>query len=195
MTREKKMALVVGTDMTGQAMSEKIAATAAHKDHKLAAFLVDGRKPVNPAQYDGIMRYLARCADLPGQRTSEENMTPQAPAQEPPAVIADIPGGFYATPSRTGSNDLDFWKVTEGRKPGVRFVKRVIGGGDTKYPRLVEASRPEQFLALNAILQAGISKAREAYADNQERCMKCGLHLTDAESRAFRMGRVCREKG
>jgi len=195
MTREKKMALVVGTDMTGQAMSEKIAATAAHKNHKLAAFLVDGRKPVNPAQYDGIMRYLARCADLPGQRTSEENMTPQAPAQEPPAVIADIPGGFYATPSRTGNNDLDFWKVTEGRKEGVRFAKRVVGGGDTKYPRLVELSRQEQKAALGAILRTGISKAREDYADNQERCMKCGLHLTDEESRAYRMGRVCREKG
>ena len=195
MTREKKMALVVGTDMTGQAMSEKIAATAAHKNHKLASFLVDGRKPVNPAQYDGIMRYLARCADLPGQRTSEENMTPQAPAQEPPAVIADIPGGFYATPSRTGNNDLDFWKVTEGRKEGVRFAKRVVGGGDTKYPRLVELSRQEQKAALGAILRTGISKAREDYADNQERCMKCGLHLTDEESRAYRMGRVCREKG
>lgn len=189
------MALVVSTDMTPQAMTERVAATAAHKDHKLARYLVDGQHPVNPAQYDGIMRHLRGCPDLPRQRTAEENMAPSTaaqPAQESPAVIADILAGFYATPSRTGSNDLDFWKVTEGRKPGIRFVKRVIGGGDTKYPHLVDVSRPEQFLALNAILQAGIGKAREEYADNEERCMRCGAQLTDNESRTARMGPVCR---
>jgi len=184
------MALVLGSGLTGAQLAEKIAALAAGKQHQLAAYLADGRHPVTPAAADGIIRYLERCPDRAVQQDPEGSM-PQVTGAGREA-IADIPGGFYATPSRTGNNDLDFWKVTEGRKPGVRFVKRVIGGGDTKYPHLVEISRPEQFLVLNAILQAGIDKARKDYADNEKRCMKCGIHLTDDESRAARMGPVCR---
>lgn len=189
------MALVLGSDLTGEQLAEKIAALAAGKQHRLAPYQVDGRHPVTPAAADGIIKYLNRCADRAGGQAREETMSPRTAAQAPQgprAVIADIPGGFYATPSRTGSNDLDFWKVTKGRNPDIRFVKRVIGGGDTKYPHLVGVSRPEQFLALNAILQAGIDKAREDYADNEERCMKCGSQLTDDDSRAARMGPVCR---
>lgn len=192
------MALVLGSDLTGQQLAEKIAALAAGKQHHLAAYHVDGRHPVTPSAADGIMKYLMRCPDLPGHAGGEESMGRTRTARDARAAaggqpaIADIPGGFYATPSRTGSNDLDFWKVTEGRKEGVRFARRVIGGGDAKYPHLVDTSRPEQILALNAILRAGIDKAREDYADNQERCMKCGIHLTDDESRAARMGPVCR---
>jgi hypothetical protein len=140
------------------------------------------------------MRNLERCPDLPCQQTTEENVTSQPAEAAPRPVIADIPAGFFATPSRTGHNDFDFWKVTEGRKPGYRFVKRVIGGGDLKYPRLEPVSKTEQMAALGAILRTGIEKSREDYADNQRRCMRCGLHLTDEESRAARMGPVCREK-
>jgi Family of unknown function (DUF6011) len=195
-TTEEKMGLVLGTDMSGQEMAGIIRKTAAAKVHRLAAYLVDGAKPVNPAQFDGIMNYLARCPDLPGPRIAEETMAPTAaaqPAQEPRAVISDIPEGFYATPSRTGHNDLDFWKVHVTGK-GYRKVKRVIGGGDEKYPRLLDISNQEGGAALGAILRTGISKAREDYADNQRRCMRCGLHLTDEDSRAARMGPVCREK-
>jgi hypothetical protein len=193
------MGLVLGSDLTGAQLAERIAALAAGKQHRLASYQVDGKHPVTPAAADGIMKYLSRCADLPGQRTTEEDMARYAPVQggqearaQANAVIADIPGGFYATPSRTGNNDLDFWKVTEGRKAGVRFAKRVVGGGDAKYPRLVEVTQQEQRAALGAILRTGISKASEDYADNQERCKKCGIHLTDDESRTARMGPVCR---
>lgn len=180
------------TDTAGLMMARKIAETAAGRTHRLGKWQVDGTRPVTPTQFDTTMAYLGRCPVRPGQVTTEVSMARPAPAEEPAAVIADIAGGFYATPSRTGSNDLDFWKVTEGKKPGIRFVKRVIGGGDTRYPRLVEISRAEGFTALNAILRAGIAESADAYADNQERCKKCGLHLTDDDSRAARMGPVCR---
>lgn len=195
------MGLTLGTGKSSEQMAGEIAHLAAGKKHCLAAYLVDGKHPVNPAQFEGIMRHLARCPDLPRQATTEEDMARYAPVRtqeearrRASAVIADIAAGFYATESRTGSNDLDFWKVTEGRNPGVRFVKRVIGGGDSKYPRLVEISQQEQRGALGAILRTGIDKARADYADNQQRCMRCGLHLTDEDSRAARMGPVCREK-
>ena len=183
--------------MSEMTLAQEVARAAAGRVHKLSPYLVNGEHEITPAQYRGIMNHLLRCPERP---TPEENVARHQAyrAEEEHArhaagpVIADIAGGFYATPSRTGANDLDFWKVTEGKKPGMRFVKRVIGGGDTKYPRLVEISRSEGFTALNAILRAGIAESADAYADNQERCKKCGIHLTDDESRTARMGPVCR---
>lgn len=179
---------------TRQDLSQTVREVAATRVHKLAPFLVSGEHEISPAQFYGLMRHLRGC---PVRPTPEENMA-RHDAEEAHklhaagAVIADITAGFYATPSLTGSNDLDFWKVTEGRNPGIRFVKRVIGGGDTKYPHLVEISRTQQFTALSAILRAGIDEAREEYADKETRCMKCGAQLTDDESRARRMGPKCR---
>jgi Family of unknown function (DUF6011) len=201
MIEEKKMTevqLLIGDPKSrefGLALAEMVAGVAVGKQHRLAPYLVDGKHVLTPGQAEGIMRHLKGCPDL--SVVKEEDMgrartRADAEAACPSDHIADIAAGFYATPSRTGNNDLDFWKVTEGRKPGVRFAKRVIGGGDAKYPRLVEISQPEQRTALGAILRTGISKSADAYADNQERCKKCGIHLTDDMSRAARMGPVCR---
>lgn len=188
------MALVVSNGLTTEQMTANIVFAAAAREHKLAARQVDGTQQVNPAQYDGIMAYLSRCPLLvqPLTRPEEEPVARHEEPQAASAVIADIAAGFYATASATGNNDFDFWKVTEGRRPGYRFVKRVLGGGDTKYPRLVDISQQQQFAALRAILREGIEQAADQYADNQERCKKCGAHLTDDDSRAARMGPVCR---
>jgi Family of unknown function (DUF6011) len=195
---EKQMGLVLGTDMSGQEMAEKIAATAAHKSHRLAAYQVDGRNPVNPAQFDGIMRYLSGCPDLPRTPTSEEEMARRSPvstAQEARkrANFQDIPEGFYATPSATGHNDYDFWKVAIG-KNDYRRAKRVIGGGSAQVPATVEIGKPQQIAALRAICLEGIEKSANLYADLESRCTDCGRQLTDEESRAARKGPVCRSK-
>ncbi len=53
-----------------------------------------------------------------------------------------VPGGYYATPSRTGNNDLDFWRVDkpmEGRWVGYTFVKRVINGNADQSVRGAES--------------------------------------------------------
>jgi len=183
--------------MSTMTTSQKVAALAATKYHKLPAWMVAEDYHLTDAQAEQITAYLGRCPDKP---TPEENVARHEAHQAEQetqrraagAVIADITAGFYATPSATGSNDYDFWKVTEGRRPGVRFVKRVVGGGDEKYPRLIEISNREQLAALRAILRAGIAEAADTYAVNQERCKKCGSHLTDEASRAARMGPVCR---
>lgn len=194
----------------GLMLAQRVAEVAATKRHRLAAYMTDGQHPLTPAAADGILRHLSRCPDL------EEASTPMAPptgaeryfeqrGEASPGyreahatalgrareVISDIPQGFYATPSRTGNNDLDFWKVRVS-KGGYRSVARVIGGGSEQQPRLVEITNPEQRKALGAILRAGIDTAADAYADNEHRCKKCGIHLTDDESRAARMGPKCR---
>jgi len=101
-----------------------------------------------------------------------------------------VPGGYYATISATGTNDFDFWYVKEGsRNPKVRFVKRVLGGqGPIRIPRETATE------ALKAILREGVTLTGERFADELGRCWKCGLPLTDEESRARRMGPVCAAK-
>jgi hypothetical protein len=190
------MALVLGSDLTGQQLAGKIAALAAGKKHRLAPYQVDGEHPVTPAAADGIIRYLERCQDRTNVQSKEAAMaSAQAPAaQRPRENFQDILAGFYATPSATGNNDLDFWKVTEGKKPGIRFVKRVIGGGSAQVPATVTLARPQQTAALQAILRAGIGASSDLYADKELRCTDCGRQLTDVESRAARKGPVCRSK-
>jgi len=102
-----------------------------------------------------------------------------------------IPKGYYATPSTTGHNDLDFWFVNvverEGSQwDGWRTVSRVIGGrASTRVNRAVRRS------ALKAIISYGVDKAGDQFADNLGRCKKCGKHLTDETSRDRRMGPDC----
>ena len=63
--------------------------------------------------------------------------------------------------------DLDFWYVTEGRKPGYRFVKRYIGGtGPVRITGAVSVR------ALKAILEAGVEKSGELFAEKFERLLE-----------------------
>jgi hypothetical protein len=208
-TQSRDEAGILEEKMTEMTLAEEIAQAAAGRVHALAAYLVDGKHQIAAGQYQGIMAYLLRC---PERGDAERTMTGAdryfegratasseyrdalsgAHVETQQAVIADIPGGFYATESATGNNDFDFWKVIEGKRDGYRFAKRVIGGGDQKYPKLVDISNQQQLAALRAILREGIEKAAEQYAVNQQRCMKCGIHLTDETSRAARMGPTCR---
>lgn len=109
-----------------------------------------------------------------------------APARKDYSAIAP---GYYATNSATGNNDFDFWYIKAGRKPGFRFVKRVIGG---QGPIQIKAS--EALKALDAIIAEGVDKCGDRFADEMERCRDCGLPLTDETSRAARRGPICRNK-
>jgi Family of unknown function (DUF6011) len=123
----------------------------------------------------------------------------QTPAAQPPAapgprpgfrqLAAQVPAGKYATASRTGSNDLDFWVVSkpeDGKWKGHTFVDRVIGGHDDQPVRGIEAA-----WALEAILAAGTGEAASRYADELGLCRRCHRHLTDDESRARKYGPDC----
>lgn len=196
------------SQMTGLMMARKIAETAAARDHKLAARQVDANVPVaSQVQYDSIMAYLDRCPVLPeprpvplprtrpeGKSVTRQEISQQA-AKKAALSFGDIPAGFYATRAAGGGDDnLDFWKVTEGKRPGYRFAKRVLGGGTTQQPKLVEISKGQQISALRAIIDAGIIEAKALYAEKEERCTECGRQLTDKASREHGMGPDCWEK-
>jgi hypothetical protein len=101
----------------------------------------------------------------------------------------DVPAGRYAVASRTGNNDLDFYKVdrpTEGKWAGRTFVKRIIGGHDDTPVRGAEARQ-----ALQAIVNAGTFAAGALYGQTIGECGRCGRHLTDETSRAQGYGPEC----
>lgn len=118
---------------------------------------------------------------------------PVAPTQvrEASAKI-EVPAGYYATPSATGNNDLDFWRVDrpeDGKWQGYVFVKRILGGHE---PRRI--SRPEQNKALEAIEDFGIQQAAEKFGQELGRCYRCGRSLTDETSRSLGIGPDCRSR-
>jgi len=119
---------------------------------------------------------------------------PERKAGEPEATAPKydlVPGGYYATASLTGSNDYDFWFVTEGtRNPNIRFVKRVIGGRGNE-----RIHRSTALAALAVIVAEGTDVCAKRFAEELGRCYKCGKHLTDETSRALGIGPVCRAGG
>lgn len=117
-----------------------------------------------------------------------------APAQVVKSAehYADIPAGYYATESRTGNNDLDFWKVdkpTEGNWAGYIFVNRVIGGRPD-----IAIRKNHKFQVLEDIRAAGPLAAMQLYGQTIGKCGVCGRHLTDEISRFIGIGPVCRDK-
>lgn len=134
-----------------------------------------------------------------GHGSRESGIGPVVHERYRPPV--EIPNGLYATPSITGNNDLDFWRIKNGRVPGVIFVNRVIGGHqDQTIPRdskaRIKTSRippVTQTEALKAIVKAGVKESNELAGNELKFCRKCGIHLTDETSRALGIGPVCRD--
>jgi hypothetical protein len=166
-----------------------IARLAPLKNHHLAKDMVNGSRPLARQAAEKVLAHLE---GLPDRESSEAPRPEPAPA----ADLDQIPVGYYATPSRTGSNDVDFWKVErpeDGKFEGWTFVKRVLGGGSGGQTRLTKIRMPEQRSALAAIAGHGVEEARNLYGDKMKRCTNCNRELTDDLSRARRMGKDCWE--
>lgn len=106
--------------------------------------------------------------------------------------LPEVPEGYYAVTSRTGNNDLDFFAVdrpTEGRWAGYVFVKRVIGGHVDTPVRGAEAR-----MALEAIVEQGVSESQALYGREIGRCGACNRTLTDELSRELGIGPTCRNR-
>jgi hypothetical protein len=136
---------------------------------------------------------------LANLRRCEDRAVPlvQHPDAQPTPRPDLIPVGFYATPSRTGANEVDFWKVErpdEGRWAGRTFVKRVLGGGTSEQTRTQKISFAEQVQAQQAINQYGVEESGMLYAARMGRCRDCNRDLTDDESIRWGRGRICRER-
>lgn len=136
-----------------------------------------------------VARLIAAALALP--KASAQPAAPAQPQTRQP--LPEVPEGYYATASRTGNNDLDFWAIdrpTEGRWAGRVFVKRVVGGRADQNVR-----GPEARLALEAIAAAGPEDAARLYGQEVGRCGRCNRHLTDETSRAYGLGPECRKQG
>lgn len=117
---------------------------------------------------------------------------PKAAAYSTPTPTVTVPAGRYAVTSRTGNNDLDFYKVDagKGRWAGRTFVSRVIGGHPDFTLRGAEADA-----ALTQITDAGVEAAGLLYGQTIGRCCRCNHSLTDESSRAAGIGPECATKG
>lgn len=116
---------------------------------------------------------------------------PAQPQPQPRRQLTspDVAEGYYATPSRTGNNDYDFWRVdrpASGRWAGRTFVKRVIGGHSDTPVR-----GREMWDAFRTIDVMGQDASAKKYADEIGNCSRCNRHLTDELSRSRGKGPEC----
>lgn len=103
--------------------------------------------------------------------------------------VPDVPAGHYAVKSRTGNNDIDFFRVDRPEKgdyEGRVFVKRVIGGKPDRNIR-----RSEKLAVLADIVKMGVHQSALLYAQKIRSCSKCNRHLTMYASRQLGMGETC----
>jgi len=126
------------------------------------------------------------------------NPNPDSPSAGSRHLRADgwktITAGYYAIPSLTGHQDLDFFKIDvpeDGAWQGYVFVKRVLGGGaDTIRTERVAKTTAEQVLTL--LIPPFVQQAaRERFGREIGRCGCCGRQLTDETSRARGIGPDC----
>jgi hypothetical protein len=178
-------------DMDVAEIMREIAALAPRKEHHLAKDMVNGSRPLARQAAEMVLRNLRRCSDRTGLPD------PQPERLTATGDLSQIPVGYYATLSRTGSNDIDFWKVERedsGKWAGFTFAKRVLGGGTEGQTRLTRIHMAEQRSALAAIARHGVEESRMLYAVTMKRCTDCNRDLTDDLSRARGKGNTCWNK-
>jgi hypothetical protein len=203
------MTATMSSDDVVSDLMAQIARIAPAKRHRLSADMVNGSRYLTEQAARKVLSHLAGCpdkAEVPAEAIQSAGGTGRAAPRggisaeplPPLRAFADIPVGFYATPSLTGAQDLDFWKVTRGKDgtqwEGVPFAARVLGGGDGKNLRTERIGNIQQRIALRAIRDAGPDTAKRAFADKLKHCTECGLPLTDQVSRDAGMGPTCRDK-
>lgn len=153
------------------------------------AFLLDVRAKARRGLSNGQAKGVLNCWRAELNRNAAKAAPVAAPA--PPTGPAEVvPAGHYAVQSRTGNNDLDFYRVDHGKGQwaGRVFVKRIIGGTPDQNVRGAETK-----LALEAIAKAGPEAAATLYGQELGQCSRCNRHLTDETSRALGIGPECRK--
>jgi hypothetical protein len=105
---------------------------------------------------------------------------------------------YFALPSHTGNNDLDFYGIVlSRRKAGAIYtLKRVVGGAigadlvsNSPVMSLTEAKRVIE--VVGAMSGDEWDAAQMQFAQNLSRCFICNRTLTDDESRARGVGSEC----
>jgi uncharacterized protein DUF6011 len=107
----------------------------------------------------------------------------------------DLNPGGYAVPSRTGSNDLDFWWIDrpeQGKWAGWTFVERVIGGRPNQ--RVSRAESAAALATLAALSPVDREESQATFGTELGECYACHRTLTDDLSRSLGIGPVCRSR-
>lgn len=111
-----------------------------------------------------------------------EGLTPVSPL----ARFEAMPDGYYAVSHGTGIAFHMVERPRRGRYAGRMVVRRVVAG---RPGRVVLGSASVS--VLDAIIDFGITEARELYARETVHCYVCNRHLTDETSRALGIGPIC----
>lgn len=115
------------------------------------------------------------------------------------SILQEVINGYYALPSKTGNNDLDFIRIAENQgkvnpaNKGKRRVQRFIGGTGP-----IQISFPEQVTFAEAIAKLTPEEqafSRALFGREVGQCGCCGKPLTDQVSRANGIGPDCAKKG
>lgn len=108
----------------------------------------------------------------------------------PDTRLESVRDGYYALPSATGNNDLDFfWVHTSG---GARTVDRIIGGhAPQPLPKSQKDAVTDRLVALSP---EEAYEAQALYGREIGRCGRCGRLLTDETSRAVGLGPDCAQQ-
>jgi len=111
-------------------------------------------------------------------------------------ILEGVDDGYFALPSKTGTNDLDFIRIgsNQGRanpaNKGKRRVHRFLGGQGLIDIRLSEQI---EFAKIVVALSAPERSAAQAlFGQEIGRCGVCGKSLTDETSRSLGIGPKCR---
>lgn len=115
----------------------------------------------------------------------------KADCVEAPSTLESIDVGYYAFPSITGNNDLDFFAIHTNR--GVKEIHRIIGGHPDQRVNSVERVRVSEYL--ESLSREELFNAQALFGREIGKCGRCGRHLTDETSRAIGLGSDCASKG
>jgi hypothetical protein len=205
-------------------LNARIAELAPVKRHKLSRHMVDGSQPLTVPAARMVVRHLEGCPDRSDARpagdgpwttqtgrkltsTDVDKLADEAehgydvPAERknPPPISSflHLAAGYYATPSASGNNDYDFWRIDRpetGKWAGRIFVKRIVGGGTGDDMQSFQLTNIQQRMACQAIVDYGPEQSRMLFAGKVGRCTDCGRMLTDQVSRDAGRGPTCRNK-
>lgn len=112
------------------------------------------------------------------------------------SLLEGVDDGYFALPSKSGTNDLDFIRISsnQGRanaaNKGKRRVNRFLGGHGN-----IDIRIAEQIEFAKIVVALSIKERREAnalFGREIGRCGCCGKSLTDEISRAEGLGPICR---
>lgn len=116
----------------------------------------------------------------------KEELKEAAASEAAAKTVASIPTGRYAVDSSTEGQDTAFYRVVNQNG----HFRVWIYASNAQH----QVSGPGAKSVLKAIEEAGVEEARTRFGVEMGYCWKCGLPLTDKESRDLGIGPVCIKK-